>query len=89
MIQYLMLKAFIKSSCCETTIKLDRLVVLCVAIISATFDKCPYFGHISSRDPRLTFDLYVILLFNETFCFGRKTIYDIHLYSGYLMETFF
>ena len=38
-------------------------------IISVMFDKLPYFGHISSKDPMLDFGLYAILLLIEVFWF--------------------
>ena len=48
-------------------------------IIAAKFDKCPYFDHLSNRDPGLYCGLYVILLFIEVFWFGTKPLCMIRL----------
>ena len=46
------------------------------AIISVTFDKLPYFGHISSKGPMLDFGLYAFLLLIEVFWFITMTFND-------------
>ena len=47
--------------CCLATFNDENV------IISAKFDKYPYFDCISSREPRFYFGLYVILLFTKSF----------------------
>ena len=50
------------------------------AIISVMFDKLPYFGHISSKGPKLDFSLYAILLLIEVFWFITITFNMFRLF---------
>ena len=55
------------SVCCLATSNDENVIIL------AKFDKRPSLDHIASRDYRLYFGLYVILLFIEVFSFEPNT----------------
>ena len=57
-------------------------------IISVMFDKVPYFGHISSKDPTLDFGLYAILPLIEVFWFLITAFNMIRLFRLSIRDYF-